>query len=73
MTRRSPSIMVAKDRDSAYTPGRTLSWLKVMQGSYRREARGFHKGWHGPAQGRSGGLMPWVSGLSTSCGDCQPC
>jgi len=36
--------MVAKDPDSAYTPGRTLSWPKVMQGSYRQEARGFHKG-----------------------------
>lgn len=33
--------MVAKDSDSAYMPGRTLSWLKVKQRGYRREARGF--------------------------------
>jgi ATP-dependent DNA ligase len=34
--------MVAKDPDSSYTPGRTLSWLKVKQKGYRQEARGFH-------------------------------
>ena len=33
--------MVAKDPDSAYAPGRTLSWLKVKQRGYRQEARGF--------------------------------
>ena len=33
--------MVAKDPASAYTPGRTLSWLKVKQRGYRQEARGF--------------------------------
>jgi bifunctional non-homologous end joining protein LigD len=33
--------MVAKDPESAYTPGRTLSWLKVRQRGYRQEARGF--------------------------------
>ena len=32
--------MVAKDPTSAYVPGRTLSWLKVKQRGYRREARG---------------------------------
>jgi ATP-dependent DNA ligase len=36
--------MVAKDPASAYTPGRTLSWLKVKQRTYRQEARGFHQG-----------------------------
>jgi hypothetical protein len=36
--------MVAKDPASAYTPGRTLSWLKVKQRDYRQEARGFHRG-----------------------------
>ena len=35
--------MVAKDPASAYTPGRTLSWLKVKQRGYRQEARGFHQ------------------------------
>ena len=35
--------MVAKDPASAYTPGRTRSWLKVKQRAYRQEARGFHK------------------------------
>jgi bifunctional non-homologous end joining protein LigD len=35
--------MVAKDPASAYTPGRTLSWLKVKQKGYRQEARGFHQ------------------------------
>ena len=33
--------MVGKDPASAYTPGRTLSWLKVRQRGYRQEARGF--------------------------------
>ena len=33
--------MVAKDPASAYTPGRTLAWLKVKQRGYRQEARGF--------------------------------
>jgi bifunctional non-homologous end joining protein LigD len=33
--------MVAKDPSSVYTPGRTLSWLKVKQRGYRQEARGF--------------------------------
>jgi len=33
--------IVAKDPASAYTPGRTLSWLKVKQRGYRQEARGF--------------------------------
>jgi len=33
--------MVAKDPRSSYTPGRTLSWLKVKQRGYRQEARGF--------------------------------
>jgi len=33
--------MVAKDPASAYMSGRTLSWLKVKQRGYRREARGF--------------------------------
>ena len=36
--------MVAKDPESAYTPGRTLAWLKVKQRDYRQEARGFHPG-----------------------------
>jgi bifunctional non-homologous end joining protein LigD len=36
--------MVAKDNDSAYTPGRTLSWLKVKQRGYRQETRGFNAG-----------------------------
>ena len=36
--------MVAKDAESAYTPGRTLSWFKVKQRDYRQEARGFHQG-----------------------------
>jgi ATP-dependent DNA ligase len=36
--------MVAKDPESAYMPGRTLSWLKVKQRAYRQEARGFHQG-----------------------------
>jgi len=36
--------MVAKDPESAYTPGRTLSWLKVRQKDYRHEARGFGQG-----------------------------
>jgi bifunctional non-homologous end joining protein LigD len=35
--------MVAKDPESVYTPGRTLSWLKVKQKGYRQEARGFHQ------------------------------
>jgi len=33
--------MVAKDPASAYTPGRTLLWLKVKQRGYRQELRGF--------------------------------
>ena len=33
--------MVATDPGSGYTPGRTLSWLKVKQRGYRQEARGF--------------------------------
>jgi bifunctional non-homologous end joining protein LigD len=33
--------MVAKDPASAYTPGRTLLWLKVKQRGYRQEVRGF--------------------------------
>jgi len=33
--------MVAEDPTSAYTPGRTLSWLKVKQRGYRQEARRF--------------------------------
>jgi len=33
--------MVAKDPESAYTPGRTLSWLKVKPRGYHQEARGF--------------------------------
>ena len=36
--------MVARDPASAYTPGRTLSWLKVKQRGYRQEAGGFHQG-----------------------------
>jgi ATP-dependent DNA ligase len=36
--------MVAKDPESAYTPGRPLSWLKVKQRGYRQEARGFKAG-----------------------------
>ena len=36
--------MVAKDPESAYTPGHTLAWLKVKQRDYRQEARGFHPG-----------------------------
>jgi len=36
--------MVAKDSASTYTPGRTLSWLKVKQRGYRQEARGFNQG-----------------------------
>ena len=36
--------MVAKDPASTYTPGSTLSWLKVKQRNYRQEARGFHNG-----------------------------
>ena len=35
--------MVAKDPGSAYTPGRTLSWLKVKQRNYRQDARGFRR------------------------------
>jgi bifunctional non-homologous end joining protein LigD len=35
--------VVAKDLASAYTPGRTLSWLKVKQKGYRQEARGFNQ------------------------------
>ena len=40
--------MVAKDPASAYTAGRTLSWLKVKQKGYRQEARGFHPGMNYP-------------------------
>ena len=36
--------MVAKDPESAYTPGRTLSWLKVRQKGDRQGARGFNQG-----------------------------
>ena len=46
--------MVAKDPDSACTPGRTLSWLKVKQGGYRQEARGFDHGEREPPPGRLG-------------------
>ena len=35
--------IVAKDPDSRYIPGRTLSWLKVKQKDYRKEERGFHR------------------------------
>jgi bifunctional non-homologous end joining protein LigD len=35
--------IVAKDPESRYVPGRTLSWLKVKQRDYRKEARGFHR------------------------------
>jgi ATP-dependent DNA ligase len=34
---------VAKDPESAYKPGRTLSWLKVKQREYRKEERGFYR------------------------------
>ena len=33
--------IVAKDPDSRYVPGRTLSWLKVRQRDYRLEERGW--------------------------------
>jgi ATP-dependent DNA ligase len=33
--------MVAKDNASAYRGGRTLSWLKVKQQSYREGERGW--------------------------------
>jgi len=33
--------IVAKDPESRYIPGRTLSWLKVKRKDYRKEARGF--------------------------------
>jgi len=35
--------IVAKDPESHYVPGRTLSWLKVKQKDYRKEARGFYR------------------------------
>jgi bifunctional non-homologous end joining protein LigD len=35
--------MVAKDPESAYKPGRALSWLKVKQREYRKEERGFYR------------------------------
>ena len=35
--------IVAKDPESRYIPGRTLSWLKVKQKDYRKEARGFYR------------------------------
>lgn len=35
--------MVAKDPESAYKPGRTLSWLKVKQREYRKLERGFYR------------------------------
>jgi bifunctional non-homologous end joining protein LigD len=34
--------IVAKDPESRYIPGRTLSWLKVKQKNYRKEERGFY-------------------------------
>jgi ATP-dependent DNA ligase len=43
MSRRTEG-MVAKDPESAYILGRTLSGLKVKQRDYRKEARGFHQG-----------------------------
>lgn len=36
--------MVAKDPAATYTPGRTLSWLKMKQRNYRQEVRGFDQG-----------------------------
>jgi bifunctional non-homologous end joining protein LigD len=35
--------LVAKDPQSPYRAGRTLSWLKVKQPEYRVEGRGFYK------------------------------
>ena len=35
--------MVAKDPESPYAAGRTLTWLKVKIPKYREEARGFYK------------------------------
>ncbi len=35
--------IVAKDPESRYVPGRTLSWLKVKQKDYRKEERGFYR------------------------------
>jgi len=35
--------IVAKDPESRYIPGRTLSWLKVKQKDYRKEERGFYR------------------------------
>ena len=35
--------IVAKDPESRYIPGRSLSWLKVKQKDYRKEARGFYR------------------------------
>jgi ATP-dependent DNA ligase len=34
---------VAKDPESRYIPGRSLSWLKVKQKDYRKEERGFYR------------------------------
>ena len=34
--------IVAKDPESRYVPGRTLSWLKVKQKDYRVKERGFY-------------------------------
>lgn len=36
--------LVAKDPASAYVGGRTLNWLKVKQGDYRVEKRGWDLG-----------------------------
>jgi bifunctional non-homologous end joining protein LigD len=35
--------IVAKDPESHYVPGRTLSWLKVKQKDYRKEERGLDR------------------------------
>jgi bifunctional non-homologous end joining protein LigD len=35
--------IVAKDPESPYVPGRTLSWLKVKQKDYRKQERGFYR------------------------------
>jgi bifunctional non-homologous end joining protein LigD len=35
--------IVAKDPESRYIPGRTLSWLKVKQKDYRKGERGFYR------------------------------
>jgi hypothetical protein len=47
--------------------------LEVMQGSYRQEARGFTRADTARRGGAEEDRCLGVGGLSTSCGDCQPC